>query len=320
MIIFIYGPDAYRAQQYAAGLITRYRAKYQSGMNLISIDMEQENGMNLLHESLKSSSFFDEVKLLVIRNAFSTKETAAGIADACVQFNVPSQKETVIMICEPRQEKELKVHRELFTVCSRKGNTVHYCEYLSGAALSRWISDHAQELTSTFTAPAVHQLIARRGNDTWALHHEMIKLANYAGPRAVTDADVALLVPAQEDLNIFTLTDAFASRNAARTCSILYQELQSGRDPYYVMTMMNYQVRTMVSVKDCLNRNISQSAIAQYVGIHPFVARKTAGQVSRYTLDELKHIFSVLVDIEHRTKQGKGNLIDDLYLVALSAS
>ncbi len=316
MIIFLYGPDSYRLANYARELQSRYRAKYQSGLNLVTCDASVDTTIPDLTDSLKSTSFFDEVKLIVIKNPFSHKPAANALVSLLHDQDAIARKDIVVLLYDARGGKDLKAsNKELFELATQKGNTVQEFEYLSGSILNAWIKKEAERQQCTLDAAAISILIQRIGADTWNLSQEITKLANYRGSATVSREDVIKLTASSEDLSIFDLVDAFAARNKPKSYTLMYQELQSGRDPYYILTMLTYQVRNLLMVSDLLVQKLSPSEIAKRAGLHPFVVRKTIEQSRKFSGDELHKLYETLVDMEYQTKQGTINLQDNLYLL-----
>src|SRR3989339_1145362 len=66
MLIFLYGKDAYRVVENSQKIIASYFAKHKSGLNFHEFDFENGGQVVKLEDSIKSLSFFDEVKLVCI--------------------------------------------------------------------------------------------------------------------------------------------------------------------------------------------------------------------------------------------------------------
>ena len=73
MIIFLYGPDGYRLKESVGAVVDSYQKKHKSGMNLYRFDFDYDKNFDELAGAVKSLSFFNEVKLVVVKNIFSAK-------------------------------------------------------------------------------------------------------------------------------------------------------------------------------------------------------------------------------------------------------
>ena len=74
MIIFLYGEDEYRLKQETSSVIQKYKNKYPNGLNLFGFDLASDDVKNL-EDAIKTSSFFNEVKLIVVKNSFLEKDS-----------------------------------------------------------------------------------------------------------------------------------------------------------------------------------------------------------------------------------------------------
>jgi len=316
MIIFLYGPDSYRLRQYAQGLQDRYVAKYPSGLNLINIDGTQPGWVEQVSDTARNVSFFDEVRLAIIRQPFHQKNSAEALAALVADQDLVQRKDIVVMAIEYRPGKELKTtHKGLFELLNRKGNTIQEFEHLSAAALITWVRQEIQRQDSAIADNAITALIERVGPDTWSLSREIEKLVNYRFGDTVLKEDVAALISSSQDANIFNLIDAFANKHQPSFYELLYREFHGGRDPYYVLTMLVYQTRNLLAVKNLAARNYSADDIAKTLSLHPFVVRKTLAQARKFQPNDLQQLFSRLADLELGTKQGVLHLDDQLFLI-----
>jgi len=256
------------------------------------------------------------VKFIIIRYPFANRGIAQALVQTLGEQDAVARKDTVVLLQDSQTGKELKaVSKELFELASRKGNTVQEFEYLTGPALQAWVRKETERQNCTFDGRAISSLIQRVGQDTGNLSQEVTKLANYKGSLGVSEDDVITMTSAPSDLNIFDLVDAFAIRDRPRAYSLLYRELQSGRDPYYILTMMTYQVRNLLLVSDLTGRKLSQGEIVKQSGLHPFVVRKSLEQCRKFTETALRKLYTTLALMEYHTKQGTMNLSDQLYLL-----
>ena len=161
-------------------------------------------------------------------------------------------------------------------------------------------------------------LVMRVGNESWALINEIYKLCGYKTGDKIMTSDVALLVADKINLNIFDLIDAISSQSRTRSFQLLYQELENARDPYYILTMIVYQFRNLLIIKDMVDRGFAQKDIAKKAGIHPFVVSKAMRSLSGYGADQIKEIYAKLLEIDINAKLGKADLVDSLYRLILN--
>ena len=73
MILFLYGPDAYRSRQKLQEIMADYKKTYPKGMNLKYFDCQNSNFRDFQDE-IQQCAMFKEKKLIVLENAFSNLE------------------------------------------------------------------------------------------------------------------------------------------------------------------------------------------------------------------------------------------------------
>ncbi|MBI4158230.1 MAG: DNA polymerase III subunit delta [Candidatus Yanofskybacteria bacterium] len=305
MIIFLYGSDAYRLKENVDTIAGAYNKKHKSGMSHYRFDLENGSDLDRLENAVKSVSFFDEAKLVVVKNSFSVGgDFLNKLSSLTSGLEVATDKKTVLVFVENRTEKELqKTDKDLFAFLAAKPNLVRTINYLGGTKLSNWVRGKFKENSQSISPPVAGLLIDTVGNESWALVNEISKLSNYKKGGTVTDKDVNLLVSQKEDDSIFELTDAVGNQNKAKAFEMMYRFTNSGHDPHYLLSMLVYHFENLLSVSD--------GSIPKH--LHPFVARKAVSQAKKFKKEELVAKFGQLADLDIASKNGQVNLEDALY-------
>ncbi|HVZ11055.1 MAG TPA: DNA polymerase III subunit delta [Candidatus Paceibacterota bacterium] len=315
MIIFLYGTDGYRLRQNRETVLASYRAKHSSGMNLFFADAAADEGAAALENALKTNSFFQEVQLIVLANAFASADCAVQIQEILERFKVSEDPQRVVMAIHPGSAAEAKP-KAAFDFFAGKPHLVREFSPLAGAKLEQWIRAEAAGRNVSFAPGALQKFLAVAGTDSWQRIENLEKVANYArGP--ITAEAISALIRTEQETNIFEFVDAVGAGKTARALELLYAELAQGRDPYYVASMLAYQVRTMLAVKDATARAAATPAVAATAGVHPFVAKKMIPAVASRSLASLRGDFQHLADLEIAAKNGLVDLTDALYAFIL---
>jgi DNA polymerase-3 subunit delta len=317
MIIFLYGEDTYRLNENRDSVLVSYQAKHKSGFNLFRIDGNEPDVTGRVGAALKSVSLFEEIKLVFISNMFADPMAATEIGQLITSLKVAVDPKIVVLATHPGSASSAKP-KEVFSLMAHEKNLVRNFEPLAGAKLAQWVKKEAVTQDLVFQAAGLNRFIQKAGTDNWSRANNLMKLANYAQGQPVTAAMVDLLVATETtEPNVFEFIDALGSGRRQQAFALLASELAYGRDPYYLLTMILYQARNMLMIKDFAERNLSAAAIAQKAGIHPFVAKKTLGVVQKFSVSEMKNLFQQAVDLEQGTKQGRYDLEDELYRLTL---
>jgi len=357
MIVFLYGRDSYRLKQNLEKIIAEYRTKY-SGIGLAILDPDAGNqgagpsGVGVfntaqkLEDLVKTVSFFDEKRLIVLKNAFSAGKE---IANLIKKWELGVDKQRVLVFTEDAGRDELlKKDRELFNLLSARPNIVKSFEPLEGKRLENWAKEKIESLGGKIEPEALKKLIsfiaaprakseAPNPKCIWRLDREINKLINYIGvlnkpsydglfntklavkrgssakSRLISVADVDLLVGPEVNLNIFKVIDAIADKNRPRAAALLYNHLEAGVDPYYIFSMIVYQFRNLLRVKALVKNAVPYAGIIKKTGLNPYVVKKTFEQCKKFDLDELKRLFAALAQIEINGKSGSIDITEGLY-------
>lgn len=313
MIIFLYGEDTYRLKENRATVLSSYRTKHKSGFNLFEIDASEPEALARIADALKSVSLFDEVKLLHVSGLFSDSEIAEKFVSLLKELKIASEPKIVVLVTHMGSATEAKP-KEAFVFLANEKNLVRNFASLTGIKLQNWIKQEGKAQNLVFGPGALARFVAIGGKDSWARILNLQKLANYSQGQPVSAATVSQLIGSDAaEPNIFEFIDAWGSGRSVQAFGLLAAELNYGRDPYYLLSMIMYQVRNMLLVKDLSDRNLSAAAISQKSSLHPFVVKKMLSAVQKLSLGDIRSLYSHVLDLEQGTKQGRQDLEDGLY-------
>jgi len=169
---------------------------------------------------------------------------------------------------------------------------------LSGPALTKWMQNVAQQNGKTLQSDAAELLLSLIGDDLWTLYHEITKLCHGTQETVITGERVEELIERTRGENIFSLVDAIGERRSAAALQLLDSFFTDGDDAGYILAMVTRQFRLMVMAKDAAGGTANAYAISQKLRLHPFVAKKMAGQSQRYTMQELARVYQKLTAMD----------------------
>jgi len=292
MLYFFYGADTYRLRQKINSVIGQYQAKHSSGLNLGKFDLAQEGEFAKLKDFLGAYSMFAEKKLAVAGNALEV-----DMPDDFLN-HLSADKESFLflnqslVLSEERKTKSKYLFKGKNTSAIfeklRKYAVNEEFDLLSGAKLENWLKKEIANKGSQIEPAAVKKLILFVGADLWRLANETDKLV---GAEVVSD--------------IFKTVDALGQRQKALAFKLLHQHLEQGESEIYLFSMLAYQFRNLLLVKDQLERGAQFNALAAKLKIHPFVLRKSFDQAKNFSLSALKKIYSRLAEIDIQIKSGR---------------
>ncbi len=300
MLIFLYGQDTYRMQKKLEEMIETYKKAHKSGLSLKYFG-EENFSLNEIMNETQMVSMFEEKKLIVLRNILSASEKNDGLADFLKK--IKDSEGTNIVIYE---ENKIKATDSLVKFLKKNAKAQEFAP-LEGEKLKNWVKKEFSTYKADIKSGVAEKLINFVGNDLWQMDNEIKKLVNYKFHRHIEEKDVDLLVKPKIESDIFRTIDAMAQKNKRQALSFLHKHLEKGDNPLYLFSMINYQFRNLLIVKDLMERNRPYYAILKTANLHPFVVRKSYEQAGKFSFPELKKIYRKIFQVDLAIKTGKIN-------------
>jgi DNA polymerase-3 subunit delta len=189
---------------------------------------------------------------------------------------------------------------------------------LRGDALPRWVRQRASEKGGTITGPALAMLVEQVGSNLWAMDAELEKLTTYCQDRAIDVADVNALVPSSREPTIFAAVDAIIERRIPTATELTSRLLRSGATVSYVLSMIARQARLVVLAQELASQKVPREQWGERLGIQQeFVLRKTTEQARRYSAEQIRQLYHLLLEMDLSLKTG--DLSDELAMAEFLA-
>jgi len=311
MLIFLYGADTFRSQEKLLSLKNKYLEKNSSGTDPGVLDYGSGASVQALGDSFAAQGLFSSKRLLIAKNSISenTPDTQKEIL-ALLKSNtaLETDNDTIVIFFENSSPKK---NGALFKYLLAHAKKQEFAP-LDGLKLSQWVLAYAKQLNPdvSLSRRALDLLISFVGNDLYLLSNEIAKLVNFKNAGEIVPEDVELLVKSKIDSTIFETIEALAGGNKKRALELMHQQIEKGEDPYYILSMYTYQIRTLLKIADFYYQGLQNAPqIAQASGLHPYVVQKSLSQVKNLSEAKLKSIFSQLADIDLAAKTGKTDLV-----------
>ena len=107
MVIFLYGPDVHRLKKESDSVVSKYKEKHPNGFNFFSISL-QDDGLKKLEDTIKTVSFFEEIKLILLRGVTANKVNAEALGELIKEQDLIKNKAIVLLVSENLSEKDFK--------------------------------------------------------------------------------------------------------------------------------------------------------------------------------------------------------------------
>lgn len=307
MIIFLYGEDTYRMKEKMKEIIERYKKIHKSGLNLKYFDYFED-----LKDGMKQISMFKEKKLAIINNLFSKIEFKEKFLEKGKNF---TKSEDIILIY---QEGEIDKNDSFFKFLKKNAKCQEF-RLLRGLKLKNWAKKEFENYKVTIRPAALDKLIEYVGNNLWQMSNEIKKLASYKNKQEIKEEDVELQVRPKIETAIFKTIDAIPQKNKKLAINLIHKHIEKGDSPLYLLSMINYQFRNLLIIKDLIERHKPYNVILKKSGLHPFVVRKSYSQCQKFTFQELKKIYQKIfqVDLDIKTGRIKPEIALDMLIAEL---
>jgi DNA polymerase-3 subunit delta len=298
MIFFLYGEDTYRSREKIKEIISEIKKKSKDKVALGFFDGEKDDFQKVKNE-LHSNSIFKEKKVLVLNSSFSNTSFRK---EAFEFFKEKDIKDTVIFNEKGKTDKR----SSLFNLLKKEAKVQEF-NLLKGKKLEDWVRKEVIKRNAGISDAAISLLIRFVGNDLWRLSSEIEKLSLYNADSGseIKEEDVKSLVKPELETDIFETIDAIASQNKKKALGLLHSHLEQGDSPIYLFSMIRFQIKNLLVVKDLAQKGMPYSLVVSDSGLHPFVAKKSYSLSQRFSLKSLKKIYWDIFELEIKIKTGK---------------
>jgi DNA polymerase-3 subunit delta len=226
---------------------------------------------------------------------------------------------TRLVLVEPRSLAPS--HPVLKLALETDKRTVRHLPLPSKESMAHWVQKRATLHGGAITLQAANALVtavgydprpsdrdrtSEQGNKLRLLDQEIQKLLTYVNwSRAVTPADVQLLVSEAQQGDLFGMIDALAEGKGQKAIIELHRLIERGKSPLELFGMIVRQFRLMIQVKELDDRGLNGAAIAERLSLHPFVAEKTGKQAQAFSMEQLELVYHRLLEMDVQIKTGQ---------------
>ncbi len=314
MILFLYGEDNYRLKQKLKEIKQKYLDQSATDANFSVLNYEDNNDFSKIKSDIEAMPFLADKRMVVLENYL--KSQSNKLQEDLKDYLDKIPETTIVIFMEEGTPDKRKA---LFKDLKKKADRSWEFLTLRPYELEKWIRAEVSKQGGKIDNQTVQLLASYVGPDLWQMQNEIDKLVLYKGKDQITNPDVELLVKAKLNTNIFNLIDALGFKDAKKATNLLEELFESGENEVYIMTMVIYQFRNILIVKDLLERGENRDKIGKKVRMHPFVLQKTLTQAKNFTIERLKEIYQKLADTDLAIKTGQmePKIALDLLLVEL---
>ncbi len=292
MLFFIYGDNIYFAKRKLREIVNKYA---QVDTAIKNFDCRNDN-VAALNEELSQQPLLYKKRLFVFLNALSApvfKSFALQNEDMWL-----SLRDSAVFFEEGNPNKKDKLFLFL-----KKTAKIQEFKQPSKSAVYAFVTNEFKRYGTQIDAQALAYL-ANNYNDLWLLENEIKKIAAWGNGAKIGLKDVVSLCWPSAQFVIFEALDAIGTKNKSRAIEILRDFILRGENAAYLLSMLAFQFRNLILVKDLQERGTISPRIAKETSLHPYVLRKIIDQAQGFQLEELKKFYHKLFEADLKIKNG----------------
>lgn len=312
-LYLLYGEEAYLRNYYKNAL---KNALVTEGDNLnysyyegTSTDPDEVAGMIL------TMPFMAEKRVVIVENSgwlAPTKgqddsgEKSSGKTQRLLDAMKEISEDVVFIMVEEKADKRSK----LFKTISDKGICEEFAIREEGALVS-WLQKIAASYGKNMDAGTAHYLIGEAGSDMMLLENEIMKLISWAlDKNNITIADVDTVCTHQVTGKIFDMISAIANHQQKQALDLYYDLITLRESPFAILSLLTRQYTQMLTVKDCMNRNMPDKMIESKMGLQSWVIKRLKDVSKKMRFSEIKACLEACAQADEDIKTG--NLTDSM--------
>ncbi len=171
--------------------------------------------------------------------------------------------------------------------------------------LNKWIERQLGEQGKTITKSDIYYLTSIAGYSTEQLEMEIDKLVCYCmDEKQITKKDIDSVVHRSLEDNIFKMVDSITRRDADTALSILNVLLTEKEKPLMILGMINRQIRQLLSVKGCMQNNMSMDEMKSRLKMQDFVLKNCLSQARNIQESVLRNSLNKCLETDYSMKTG----------------
>ena len=281
MIYLVLGNNTYRAEQEEVTL--------EKKLGLVHEQIDASTlSLNNLADIIRGGMLFNTKRLVVVSGLSAQKP----LWDKLAEWACDVSDDTTLVLIESKLDRRTRSYKLLLA------NRWHDKERgLAEEWLLKFAKDRGVKLSSVQIKNMVERSrVAVEGESYLEIDQHMLARAVKSLDLldSVTDEAIATVLPPAAQDTVFDLLQFATRRDTGRMMSFL-TELRLNESPHRVFALLATQWAQLVTLS---LGDSSSATMAAELSIHPFVAQKLHKLAGEYTHSQLRHITTLVADID----------------------
>jgi DNA polymerase-3 subunit delta len=192
-----------------------------------------------------------------------------------------------------------KVAAKLTKAVKAADGEIHDFEAPKAREMPRVLVAEAQRLGFRLEPAAARLLVDRMGTSPVRLHHELERLALWAGEGGeVGAADLAAMIADTSEEAVWSLSDALLERDAAGALRIGERLIAQGENVTGLIYGLASRLRAACAAASQLKQGVAPKQVESSLKMHPYAAKLLVGRLRDADLADLRMATETLADLE----------------------
>jgi len=316
MIIFLYGPDSFRARRFLKEMKEKFIREVDANENSLDILDGQNVDLKLITEKINTGSLFAQKRMLIIENLFNNKKVSIFKELTSYLPKLENRDDLIIIFKDSEiADKNLNTESKKLFIFLKKRKFSQEFKNLTPAGLNNFIKKEAESYNKKISQEVANKLIQQTNGDLWTVAQNIKKAALSSDKELIDLNTISLYLTDKFTENIFALTDAISNKNRALAVKILEEQYAAGISEEYLIVMLARQFKILLRIKEALVAQSSPDKIASTLKLHPFVVKKGLSQIKNFSMTQLKDYFNKIIEFDKKNKSGQGDTKTELLLL-----
>jgi DNA polymerase-3 subunit delta len=200
---------------------------------------------------------------------------------------------TVVLIARAKAPAKLAK-----AVKAAKGE-IHEFEAPKAREMPRLLVAEAQRLSFRLEPVAARMLVDRMGANPVRLHHELERLALWAGEGGeVSAADLGAMIADTSEAAVWSLSDAILERDAAGALRIGERLIDQGENVTGLIYGLASRLRGACAAAGQLEEGVPPKQVESSLKMHPYAAKQLVAKLRDADVADLRMATEALADLE----------------------
>jgi len=257
--------------------------------------------------------FMSEKRLVIARDFDAFK--AADLEELMPYLKDPSPSTCLVLVSnESRYEK-----KTVTTAVEARGAVTRFFPLLDREMVP-WIEGWAKGRGLSVQRDAAQYLWQTTGNDLRKIGNELEKVEIYIkGRKAIAFEDMKAVVGDFREYTSFDLAAAIGAKNREKAFLILARLIQEGEAPVGLLGSIAWNFRRLFRAKSLEAAGIGYEEIKKKLGVIFHQSATFQEQMRRYSLDEIRKAFDVMLSTDRTLKSSgmPGSLVLERMILQL---